>query len=259
MEIIIATGNAGKAEEIAAILALCGGASGRLRVRTVKDIVGSAPDVDENGATLRENAWIKAHAARLALDARRAAHTGRTGSIVIADDSGLFVDSLGGRPGVHSARYGSPDEPGATGAAAALGAAEPRAAEPGNAAQALPTAAVATGAAAPTPPAASKQIALLLEELRGVPAGRRAARFRCIMAVSYPDGSKSFSEGTCEGEIGLRPKGSNGFGFDPIFYIPELGLTMAQLTREQKNVISHRGLAVRAMAADIDAYIERTI
>jgi len=209
-EIIIATGNPGKAGEIARILAERGGAAGRLRVFTLKEAAGAAPDVEENGATLEENALIKARAARKLLD-------GRKNSVVVADDTGLFVDRLGGHPGVHSARY--------------------------------------AGEGAP----AEARNAKLLAELSGAPAGAaRSARFKCVMAMCYPDGGERVAEGTCAGEIGTEPKGANGFGYDPLFYLPQFGCTMAELTGDEKNAVSHRGQAVRRMADEIEKYMMKT-
>ena len=213
--IVIATGNAGKAREISAILANAGGLARAARVMTLKDAVGFLPEVDENGATLYDNALIKARAARMALLVHGDDMAPR--SIVIADDSGLFVDFLGGRPGVHSARYAGP------GAAPAV------------------------------------QIAALLEELRGAPAENRKAAFRCTMVSIFPDGSDSSADGACYGEIGLYPKGENGFGYDPIFYLPEYNRTMAELTSEEKNKISHRAKAVAALASILNDYLSNNI
>ena len=128
----------------------------------------------------------------------------------LADDSGLEVDALGGAPGVHSARFS-----GAHGNSAA-------------------------------------NTALVLEKLRGVPDEERAARFRCVVALVVPgaDGEAasewSFS-GRCEGRIGHEPKGTGGFGYDPIVFLPDRGLTVAQLSDADKDAISHRGEAVRKL------------
>ncbi len=86
----------------------------------------------------------------------------------------------------------------------------------------------------------------VLELLEGVPDKQRTARFRAAVAVSTPDGETVVVEGTCEGRIAREPKGEHGFGYDPIFYLPQLGRTMAELSREEKNRISHRGKALRA-------------
>jgi XTP/dITP diphosphohydrolase len=86
----------------------------------------------------------------------------------------------------------------------------------------------------------------LLAELGDTPIEKRAARFRCAVAIAYPDGRVDVAEGTCEGTITLEPRGENGFGYDPIFYLPELGCTMAQLPAETKNRLSHRARAFQA-------------
>ena len=87
----------------------------------------------------------------------------------------------------------------------------------------------------------------LIERLQGVPDDKRTARFVCAIAAAFPDGSVETTEGTIEGRIGYEEKGENGFGYDPIFYVPEFGCTTAELTGEQKNQISHRGKALEAM------------
>ncbi len=133
-----------------------------------------------------------------------------TGVFCLADDSGLMVDALGGAPGVHSARY---------------------AAAPGN--------------RAARDEANNRK---LLRELAGVPRDERTARFVCALCLARPDGTiAAESTGTCEGIIGENPRGNGGFGYDPLLYLPELGLTVAELSSEEKNARSHRGAAVRAM------------
>ncbi|MGN0250629.1 MAG: XTP/dITP diphosphatase [Oliverpabstia sp.] len=87
----------------------------------------------------------------------------------------------------------------------------------------------------------------LIERLQGVPDEKRTARFVCVIAAAFPDGTVETTEGTIEGRIGYEEKGENGFGYDPIFYVPEFGCTTAELTGEQKNQISHRGKALEAM------------
>ncbi len=91
--------------------------------------------------------------------------------------------------------------------------------------------------------------AKLLDALRDVPAGRRAARFRCVMAAAAPNGQTLLAEGKWEGEVALALTGEGGFGYDPLFFDPRLGRTAAQLTREEKNAVSHRGQAMRALLA----------
>lgn len=95
-------------------------------------------------------------------------------------------------------------------------------------------------------PTDAERIAKLLEAMRNVPDGRRSARFRCAIAVAWPEGTVRTCEGTVEGLIAHDPRGGNGFGYDPVFYVPELGKHMAELEPEEKNAISHRGQALRA-------------
>jgi XTP/dITP diphosphohydrolase len=86
----------------------------------------------------------------------------------------------------------------------------------------------------------------LLAELKGIPEARRTARFRCVIAVVWPDGRERIVAGACEGRIALEPRGEHGFGYDPVFYVPEYGCTMAELTPDVKNRISHRARAAEA-------------
>ena len=183
--IILATRNAHKATEIQQML------GSDIQVKTLADYP-NIPDVIEDGETFEANAAKKAVeiAARL-------------GVSVLADDSGLEVDALGGRPGVHSARYGGADLP------------------------------------------HEEKVQLLLKELSGVPDEKRSARFVCVMAYATTDGKVQTRRGTIEGRINHAPVGDNGFGYDPIFFVPEKGCTTAQLTPEEKNGISHRGRALR--------------
>ncbi len=131
------------------------------------------------------------------------------GVLTLADDSGLEVDALGGEPGVLSARYGGPDLND------------------------------------------DGRVTLLLSNMTGVPGWQRKARFRAVLALAAPpDGSILHStNGTVEGAICHEPIGQNGFGYDPIFWLTGRAMTMAQLTAEEKNAVSHRGKAAMAMAA----------
>jgi XTP/dITP diphosphohydrolase len=130
-----------------------------------------------------------------------------SGLLTLADDSGLEVEALGGAPGVYSARY------------AGKGATD------------------------------ADRYRKLLAALEGVPWEKRAAHFRCVIAVAWPDPQGTAPlhietfDGQCEGVIAFEPKGTNGFGFDPVFYMPEHGCTMAELTDEVKNRVSHRARA----------------
>ncbi len=137
-----------------------------------------------------------------------------TGRLCLADDSGLDVDALGGEPGVRSARYA-----GASGTRAERDAANN---------------------------------AKLLAQLRGVPTGRRTARFVCAMCLADKNGTViAETRGEFDGVIADAPRGRNGFGYDPLLYLPDVGCTSAQLTPQQKNVRSHRGEAARKMAERI--------
>lgn len=98
---------------------------------------------------------------------------------------------------------------------------------------------------------------LLLDRLAGVEQEKRTARFVCVIAAALPDGQVLTARGTIEGYIGYAPAGENGFGYDPIFYVPEYGCSTAQLSRELKNQLSHRGKALRAMKAKLKTYMEQ--
>ena len=185
---VLATANPHKTREMRDILTALG-----FDVRARPE---NAPDVDETSETLEGNALLKAQALALL-----------TGESTLADDTGLFVDALDGRPGVYSARY------------AGSGASD------------------------------ADNVAKLLAELNDVPDAMRDARFRSVIAVAYPDGGSFTVEGLLEGSIARSPRGSEGFGYDPVF-VPAgaSGRTLAELTAEQKNELSHRGRALRALA-----------
>jgi XTP/dITP diphosphohydrolase len=193
MTIWFATGNAHKRAELAAIF------SGHT-IKIPADL-GISFDPDETGATFAENALIKARELR-----RRIAAAGY-GDPVIADDSGLCVDALDGRPGIRSARYGS---------------------EGGKL--------LVDG----------ERNALLLKELGDNP--NRKARFVCAMALLLDDDRFFLVQETLEGELIPAGRGKGGFGYDPILFIPAMGRTVAELSGEEKNRISHRGKAGRAIA-----------
>lgn len=194
-EVLVATGNPHKIEEIRAVLGPLG-----IRVLGLEDVGGSFPEPDEHGATFEENARIKA-----------IAYARMTGRTCIADDSGLEVDALDGAPGVHSAYFA-----GREGTRAERDA---------------------------------RNNGLLLERLRGVPAERRTARFVCTMCLATPDGSVlAETRGHFPGVIIDAPRGANGFGYDPLLYLPDVGCTSAELSPEAKNARSHRGHATRLMA-----------
>jgi len=186
--IIIASNNAHKVNEIKNILK-----EFPYEVVSLKES-GIDVEIEENGKTFEENAYIKA---KTILDL--------TGQAVLADDSGLEVDALGGEPGVLSARY--------------------------------------SGVHGDDKANNRK----LLEKLKDVPEEKRTARFVCAMVLLTPDGHRIDARGTVEGVIGYEEKGSNGFGYDPLFNIPEMHKTFAQLTEEEKNSISHRGNALKEL------------
>jgi XTP/dITP diphosphohydrolase len=148
---------------------------------------------EETADTYAGNALLKARAA-----------VPITGCLVLADDSGLEVDALGGAPGLRSARYGGPglDDAG--------------------------------------------RVRLLLDALRAVPANERSARFRCVIALVAPDGREWLVDGTVEGRIAEAPRGCGGFGYDPVFFYPPFGRTLAELTEAEKSRVSHRARAVMA-------------
>jgi len=191
--LVIATRNPKKLEEIAAIL-------GPLGVRTKSlDDFADVPPVPETGETFEDNARAKA-----------IGYARATGEWALADDSGLEVDALDGRPGVRSSRWGGQD---------------------GNDRLNNET---------------------LIQALAEHPRQAWTARFRCVLALATPDRVLAVTEGVCEGRITDPPAGSNGFGYDPHFYLPELGRTMAQLPAEMKNRLSHRAHAMEAMRGRLE-------
>lgn len=95
----------------------------------------------------------------------------------------------------------------------------------------------------------------LLRELQGVPVSKRGARFKCFIAMTSPDGREATAEGSCKGRIGFTEKGRKGFGYDPLFILPKYGKTMAELTLEEKNRVSHRGKALRKLKKIIPAFV----
>ncbi|MFZ0817052.1 MAG: RdgB/HAM1 family non-canonical purine NTP pyrophosphatase [Candidatus Sulfotelmatobacter sp.] len=167
----------------------------------------SLPAVVEDGLTFEANARKKAEAY-----SRYA-----PGEIVVADDSGLEIDALNGAPGVHSARYAAPD----------LQNKEPHEAD------------------ANTDDEANN--ARVLRELKGIPSAQRAGRFVCVLAAARDGKTLATFRGAAEGIILDAPCGTNGFGYDPLFYFPEIKKTFAELTAEEKSNYSHRGAAFRRL------------
>lgn len=194
MKLLVATNNTHKLEELRPLF------PGH-ELLLPADVGIDTFDPEENGGSFFENAHIKAETLyRL------------TGRAVLADDSGLCVDALGGRPGIGSARYGSDG-------GALLSAAQKN--------------------------------RLLLSELEGIAA--RSCAFVCCLILHYGPQKFVCVQETLEGIIASAPSGGGGFGYDPIVYLPSLAKTVAELTQEEKNRISHRGKAAQSMAAILRA------
>jgi len=196
LRLVLATFNRDKARELASLLARPG-----LELVPIGERVATPPP-EETGATLEENARLKAEAALHA-----------TGLPAVADDTGLEVDALDGAPGIYAARFAGP---GAT---------------------------------------YFDNVALLLERLRDVPEARRTARFRTVCAACFPDGAVEIGEGVLEGRIAAAARGSAGFGYDPVFVPEGSALSLAEMSADEKDRISHRGRAVRALAERIAARV----
>ena len=196
---VLATANPDKALEIEAVLLEC-----RLSV-TLLPRDPSLPDVDETGATLEDNARLKA------VDVCT-----RTGHAAIADDTGLEVDALGGAPGVHSARFAGDDA------------------------------------------SYADNVQLLLERMSDVPDERRTARFATVAIARWPDGREIAALGTVEGRIVTEPRGTEGFGYDPVF-VPDEGdgRTFAEMSLTEKASVSHRARAFRTLADGLRAVLEQ--
>lgn len=186
MQLTLATKNAGKVREIKKILP-------EFDIQTMTE-AGIELDIEENGETFEENALIKARAIWKVC-----------GGLVIADDSGLEIDYLGGQPGVHSSRFMGED----------------------------------------TDYVIKNRE--LIDRLEKAKEGERKARFVAVIACILPDGREFTTRGTMEGEIAMEPSGTEGFGYDPILYLPDYGCTSAQISLEEKNKISHRGKALKKM------------
>lgn len=194
IRVLIATSNPGKLRDFAGAAA-----SQDITIAALPDF-SSLPPVIEDGLTFEANARKKAE--------QYSRHV--PGEIVLADDSGLEVDVLGGAPGVHSARYAADD---------------PHTAADNSDDQA--------------------NNARLLRELMHVPAERRTGRFVCVIAAARDGQTLAVFHGKAEGIILAGPQGSNGFGYDPLFYFPQIQKTFAELTAEEKAGYSHRGAAFR--------------
>jgi XTP/dITP diphosphohydrolase len=193
LTLVMATRNTGKVREMAELLRHL-----EVRLLSLADFPKIA-DIPEKGTTFAENAAAKA---------RTVAQL--TGLPALADDSGLEVEALGGRPGVYSARYAQDRTPGRI-------------------------------------PKDADNWQKLLDELREVPKDKRQARFVCEIALSFPDGRLITSRGELAGVIALAPRGTWGFGYDPVFYVPEYQAMVAELDLATKNRISHRGEALQKL------------
>jgi XTP/dITP diphosphohydrolase len=195
-EIVVATRNLGKLKELAAILA-----SPSARFLSLKEFP-KIPEIVEDGKTFSENALLKAKTvARL------------TGRVAVADDSGLTVDALGGRPGIFSSRYAgehASDE---------------------------------------------DRYRKLLKEMESIPEGKRGGAFVCAAAVASPSGIADVVEAEWRGAITFAPRGANGFGYDPVFFIPGENKTVAELTPDLKNRISHRAHAFEMLKRVLPRYL----
>ena len=183
-ELVLATRNRHKGEELAALLGGLG-----ITIRTLDEFT-DAPEVVEDGDTCEANAIKKARAI-----------AEFTGLPAVADDTGLEVDALGGRPGVYAARYAGEDA------------------------------------------TYEDNCRKLLLELTGVPRERRTARFLTVAAIALPSAGVRVAQGMLDGVIAEEASGTLGFGYDPVFLIPELGKTLAQLSADEKNRVSHRAKA----------------
>jgi XTP/dITP diphosphohydrolase len=228
MDLFFGTTNPGKLRELRRLVAGL-----PIRVLATEDLGRPVPEVEEDGATFAENAAKKASEfARLA------------GVHALADDSGLCVDALGGEPGVRSARW-SDEEPGT---------------EPASPVCELPgVAAAELGPVAGRAARDERNNDKLLRALAGVPDARRGAGYVAVLAVAAPDGTiVATTEGTCRGRIGHERRGSGGFGYDPLFLPDGMGgRTMAEITPEEKDAISHRGQAFRRLRAALESLAPR--
>ena len=200
MDVVLATRNEGKVREFLKLLA---GLDLNILSLSAFPEIG---DIEESGTTFEANALLKAKAV-----------SSITGLIAIADDSGLEVDALGGRPGVYSARY--------------------------------------AGEAASD----RENYMKLLEEMKDVPEADRGAAFVCTIAVCTPSGESITAAGRCKGEIASEPEGEGGFGYDPVFYLPDLNCSMASISKATKNKISHRGKAVKELIKVLPEFLKKTI
>ncbi|RCW66366.1 XTP/dITP diphosphatase [Saliterribacillus persicus] len=188
-EIIIATKNQGKMVDFKKLFAPY-----QVEVKSLLDLGETLPDIEETGSTFEENALLKAKGIADILQLP-----------VIADDSGLEVDALGGDPGVYSARYAGLEKND------------------------------------------EKNLEKVLKNLQGIENDKRTARFICVLAVVEPGKKEVLTKGICEGRISNNPRGENGFGYDPIFFPIGKDVTLAEMSGDEKNKISHRRQAMHQL------------
>lgn len=235
MEIVLATRNKGKIRELEKLLFPLG-----IKVMSAADYPGF-PSIVEDGKSFQENAVKKARIA-----------ANFTKQVALADDSGLEVDYLGGAPGIYSARFARVDcacfERAACSERTRAGLDQASCGSREVVARARVNCSCIDSSDDRTS-ADHANNEKLLALLKGVPWGKRTARFRCVVAVAVPGGKVYTAEGTCEGYIAFEPKGAGGFGYDPLFYLPDYDKTFAELDMETKNRVSHRG---RALAGAVD-------
>lgn len=191
ISIVIATTNKGKTAEIGEMLK-----DFPVQIKNLQDF-GPIPEIEEDGETFDENAYKKASVTARIL-----------GIPSLADDSGLVVESLGGAPGVHSARWAGEN---------------------------------ATD---------QQRCKKLLKQMNGQT--NRKAAFECVISIAVPTGPALTYEGRCEGLIAETPHGSNGFGYDPVFFYPPLKKTFAEISRAEKSRVSHRGKALGELKGEFD-------
>ncbi len=195
-ELVLASANPEKVREILSLVQELG-----YILRTLSDFKGLTLPPEEE-SSYAANALAKGRAV-----------TQATGLPVLADDSGLEVDALGGAPGVRSARYGGP------------GLSD------------------------------RERVTRLLEAIEGVPDELRSARFRCVLALTTPWGEEAVVEGLAEGLLTRFPRGAAGFGYDPIFWVPEMGRTFAELSLSEKARVSHRARALAAARPFLERWL----
>ena len=198
MQLVLATHNKDKIREIKDLLDDL-----PVEIKTFKDFP-DMPDIDETGATLDENAILKANGI-----------FEYTGLPALADDTGLEVDALGGQPGVYSSRYAGPGC------------------------------------------SYDDNCNKLLKDLKGVSFERRGARFRTVIAITWDKDKVETVEGRADGIITTSKKGESGFGYDPVFFYSPANKTFAEMRLEEKNEVSHRGLALVKAKELIKKYLEK--